>query len=200
MREGIDVSYCQEGFDFEAAKAAGKEFCIVRIGRTRGDGRQELDDLFIHNINAAKAAGMDIGVYFYSLATTTWQAQQEPMWLVKQLDIYLKDVELKAGIWMDIEEEMQKDLGAQELTSVVMAGINVMNEAGKYVGIYGSYDTLVNCMNLEDIPDYVPFFVAIFVPINYFKQEYPNKTFSLWQYSDEGQINGCAVDLDVMYD
>ena len=161
MREGIDVSYCQEGFDFEAAKAAGKEFCIVRIGRTRGDGRQELDDLFIHNINAAKAAGMDIGVYFYSLATTTWQAQQEAMWLVKQLDIYLKDVELKAGIWMDIEEEMQKDLGAQELTSVVMAGINVMNEAGKYVGIYGSYDTLVNCMNLEDIPDYVPFFVAI---------------------------------------
>ena len=100
MREGIDVSYCQEGFDFEAAKAAGKEFCIVRIGRTRGDGRQELDDLFIHNINAAKAAGMDIGVYFYSLATTTWQAQQEAMWLVKQLDIYLKDVELKAGIWM----------------------------------------------------------------------------------------------------
>ena len=44
MREGIDVSYCQEGFDFEAAKAAGKEFCIVRIGRTRGAGRQELDD------------------------------------------------------------------------------------------------------------------------------------------------------------
>nr|DAH75108.1 MAG TPA: PlyB like endolysin [Caudoviricetes sp.] len=200
MREGIDVSYCQEGFDFEAAKAAGKEFCIVRIGRTRGDGRQELDDLFIHNINAAKAAGMDIGVYFYSLATTTWQAQQEAMWLVKQLDIYLKDVELKAGIWMDIEEEMQKDLGAQELTSVVMAGINIMNEAGKYVGIYGSYDTLVNCMNLEDIPDYVPFFVAIFGPVNYFKQEYPNKTCSLWQYSDEGQINGCAVDLDVMYD
>ena len=101
---------------------------------------------------------------------------------------------------MDIEEEMQKDLGAQELTSVVMAGITVMNEAGKYVGIYGSYDTLVNCMNLEDIPDYVPFFVAIFGPVNYFKQEYPNKTCSLWQYSDEGQINGCAVDLDVMYD
>lgn len=70
MREGIDVSYCQEGFDFEAAKAAGKEFCIVRIGRTRGDGRQELDDLFIHNINAAKAAGWISGCIF-----TVWPPQ-----------------------------------------------------------------------------------------------------------------------------
>ena len=87
MREGIDVSYCQEDFDFEAAKAAGKDFCIVRIGRSRWDGQQELDDLFIHNINAAKAAGMDIGVYFYSLATTTWAAQKEAMWLIDQLEI-----------------------------------------------------------------------------------------------------------------
>ncbi len=33
MMEGIDVSYCQAGFDFQAAADAGKEFCIVRIGR-----------------------------------------------------------------------------------------------------------------------------------------------------------------------
>ena len=199
MTEGIDVSYCQEDFDFGAAKAAGKDFCIVRIGRSRWDGQQELDDLFIHNINAAKAAGMDIGVYFYSLATTTWAAQQEAMWLIDQLEIYLHGVELKAGIWLDVEEDVQRDLGASALTSVIMAWVNEMNAAGKYVGIYGSYDTLVNYVNLESIPDYVPFFVATYGPVNYFKREYPDKNCAIWQYSDAGNIGGCSVDLDVMY-
>ena len=77
MMEGIDVSYCQAGFDFQAAADAGKEFCIVRIGRTRRDGQQELDDYFVDNINGAKAAGMKLGIYFYSLATTEAEAAQD---------------------------------------------------------------------------------------------------------------------------
>lgn len=199
MREGIDVSYCQAGLDFQQAAAEGKEFCIVRIGRTRSDGRQELDDYFVENINAAKAAGMDLGIYFYSLATTTEAATQEAQWLLDMMQTYLQGVELKAGIWLDVEEKSQKALGRDALAGVIMAWVNTMNAAGVYVGVYAGYDTLTNCVNTDMLPDYVPLWVSNFDPTNWYKEENPGRNVPIWQYSDTGNIGGMAVDLDVMY-
>ncbi len=199
MREGIDVSYCQAGFDFQQAAALGKEFCIVRIGRTRSDGVQELDDYFVEHINAAKAAGMDLGIYFYSLATTTQEAAQEAKWLIDMMQTYLRGVELKAGIWFDVEEESQKVLGPDALASVIMAWVNTMNAANIYAGVYASYDTLTNYVNTDMIPLYVPFFVANYDKTNWYKIEHPERNVPIWQYSDTGNIDGMPVDLDVMY-
>ena len=69
MKQGIDVSKWQKGFDFKLAKQQGKAFCIVRAGRTTSDGQQVMDECFYENINGAKNVGMDVGIYFYSLAT-----------------------------------------------------------------------------------------------------------------------------------
>ena len=44
MKQGIDVSKWQKGFDFKLAKQQGKTFCIVRAGRTTSDGRQVMDE------------------------------------------------------------------------------------------------------------------------------------------------------------
>lgn len=200
MKYGIDVSYCQAGFDFNQAVAEGKSFCVVRIGRTTGYGSQELDDYFIENINAAKAAGMDLGIYFYSLATTEDEAAQEALWLIDMMQTYLHGVELKAGIWLDVEENSQKALGRYRLASVIMSWVNAMNTAGYYVGVYSSYDIFTNYMATEYIPSYVPFFVANYSGTNYYKAEHPERRVLLWQYSDNGNIGGMAVDLDVMYE
>ena len=43
MKKGMDVSYCQEGMDFQAAADAGIEFCIVRLGRLGDSGTRYLD-------------------------------------------------------------------------------------------------------------------------------------------------------------
>lgn len=200
MKYGIDVSYCQQGFDFNQAVAEGKSFCIVRIGRTRSCGDQVLDDCFIENINNAKAAGMDLGIYFYSLATTCEDAQREAEWLLQTIETYLSGVELKAGIWLDVEEESQKALGREELTAVIMAWVNMMNAAGKYVGLYSSYDILTNHVNIDEFPDYMPLYPANYDKVNYFKIEHPEKQCPLWQYSESGNIGGTDVDLDIMYE
>ena len=126
MMEGIDVSYCQAGFDFQAAADAGKEFCIVRIGRTRSDGQQELDDYFVDNINGAKAAGMKLGIYFYSLATTEAEAAQEANWLLDTMHEYLDGVPLEAGIWLDVEAPCQLALSPADLTATVMSWVNTI--------------------------------------------------------------------------
>ena len=200
MMEGIDVSYCQAGIDFEAAAAAGKEFCIVRIGRTRGDGQQELDDFFVDNINGAKAAGMKLGIYFYSLATTEAEAQQEAQWLLDTMHEDLDGVDLEAGIWYDVEDPTQMDnLSPEELTSVVMAWVNTMNAAGVYCGIYSYYSMLTNNFVLDSIPAYVPIWAANYASVNYLKAEQPSLNIPCWQYSDKGFVGGVDVDLDVWY-
>ncbi len=200
MKYGIDVSYCQAGFDYNQAVAEGKEFCIVRIGRSKMYGGQELDDYFVQNINAAKAAGMELGIYFYSLATTEDEAANEALWLLDVMRTYLSGVGLKAGIWLDVEEESQKALGRDKLASVIMSWVNTMNAAGHYVGVYSSYDIFTNYINTDYIPSYVPFWVGNYGNTNYYKIEHPERRILLWQYSDKGNIGGMDVDLNVMYE
>lgn len=200
MRYGIDVSYVQgeQGFDFNQAAAMGFDFCIVRIGLTYY-GEQELDEYFVQNINAAKAAGMDLGIYFYSTALTKEEAWQEARWLLDTIDTYLDGVELKAGIWYDVETEAQKNLGSRQLAGVIMEFMNTMNAAGKYVGLYGYYDMLTNYLDVSMLPSYIPLWPANYGDKNYYKVENPERECPIWQYSDSGNVGGIAVDLDIMY-
>lgn len=200
MSYGIDVSYCQEGLDYTQAVALGYKFCIVRLGYTgSASGRQALDDLFVQNINAAKAAGMEIGIYFYSTATSEEEAEAEADWLLDQMNTYLDGVQLDAGIWYDVEEQSQKELGYHRLPQVIMAFMNRMNAAGKYVGLYAGYDTLINCMDTSALPDYIPLWVSIYDEKNYYNAERPNRQASIWQYTDSGFIGGVQVDLNYRY-
>ncbi len=61
---GIDVSKWQGDIDFGAVAAAGCEFVIIRVGGYAG-GLFE-DPYFARNIKEAKAAGLKVGVYWYS--------------------------------------------------------------------------------------------------------------------------------------
>ncbi len=61
---GIDVSRWQENIDFQKVAAAGCEFAIMRIGGHIGENF--VDRYYAANIRNAKAAGLKVGVYWYS--------------------------------------------------------------------------------------------------------------------------------------
>lgn len=198
-KQGIDVSKWQKGFDFKLAKQQGKTFCIVRAGRTTSDGRQVMDECFYENINGAKNAGMDVGIYFYSLATDAVTAHREAEWINHLLNTDLCNTHLKAGVWLDVEDKNQSSLSPEKLTSVVMAAINRLNSYGVYVGIYSSFNFLTQNLVLRNIPDYVPLWVAQYAKVNQLKSWYPRKQIPVWQYSDKGKVGKFQVDLNVWY-
>ena len=198
-KQGIDVSKWQKGFDFKLARQQGKSFCIVRAGRTTADGRQVMDECFYDNINGAKKAGMDIGIYFYSLATDAVTAHREAEWINHLLTTDLCNTHLKAGVWLDVEDKKQAGLSPEKLTSVVMAAINRLNSYGVYVGIYSSFNFLTHNLILKNIPDYVPLWVAQYGKVNQLKSWYPRKQIPCWQYSDKGEVGKHQVDLNVWY-
>lgn len=199
MIKGIDVSKWQQNFDFKLAKELGYDFCIVRAGRTTAAGQQVMDEAFYDNINGAKNAGLDIGIYFYSLATTPAIAVREADWIHKLLNSDLRNTALKSGIWIDVEDSKQAKLSPERLTSVIMVGINQLNSYGHYVGLYSSCSFFRNNLVLKNLPGYIPLWVAQYGKENTLKKLYPRKTISAWQYSDRGKIGNNTVDLNIGY-
>lgn len=199
MKRGIDVSKWQQNFDFKLAKELGYDFCIVRAGRTTATGQQVMDEAFYDNINGAKNAGLDIGIYFYSLATTPAIAVREADWIHKLLNSDLRNTALKSGIWIDVEDSKQAKLSPERLTSVIMAGINRLNSYGHYVGLYSSCSFFRNNLVLKNLPGYIPLWVAQYGKENTLKKLYPRKQIPCWQYSDKGKIGKHQVDLNVWY-
>lgn len=79
MTFGVDVSKYQKNVDWAKVKKAGVSFVIVRIGyRGYGAaGNLVLDPMFEEHFTNAKNAGLKVGVYFFSQATTEAEAQEE---------------------------------------------------------------------------------------------------------------------------
>lgn len=74
--KGIDVSFSQASIDRNAVKASGKvDFAITRAGYGRYASQK--DEYFEDNYAGAKAAGIPVGAYWYSYATTEADAVQE---------------------------------------------------------------------------------------------------------------------------
>ena len=204
MKKGIDVSYCQAGMDFQAAADAGTKFCIVRIGRRGDSGTLYLDTDFVDNINGALAAGMEVGVYFYTKAVDVQMAAEDAAWLTAALEQYCLGTELTAGIWYDVEDgDTTGTCDAETITAICSRWVCEMNEAGyNNAGIYSSYDWLTNKIGVSELADYVPIWPANYGgSTNWFAKENPGKYVPVWQYADNvtDDVNG-ARDPAIYYD
>ena len=92
FQRGVDVSRYQGQIDWNKVKAAGQQYAIVRAVSIRGSAPY-VDPLFEQNIRQAAAAGLRVGVYYYTYATTEAQAIRELDTLLPQLEMirqYLK--------------------------------------------------------------------------------------------------------------
>ena len=85
-RTGVDVSSYQGDIDWNAVREAGAEFAIVRVGfRGYGTGAIVEDSRFLQNVQGAKAAGLEVGVYFYSQALTEAEAEEEALFTLERV-------------------------------------------------------------------------------------------------------------------
>ncbi len=75
---GIDISEFQGSIDWYAVKADGIDFAFIRCGgRGYSKGGIYDDSRFYENVQGAKAAGIKVGVYFFSQAITPYEALEE---------------------------------------------------------------------------------------------------------------------------
>ncbi len=199
--DGIDVSKFQGTIDWNAVAQDGIDFSIIRLGyRGYGTtGNIVTDPTYITNIEGAKAAGIDVGVYFFTQAITVEEAIEEANFVIANLGTY----ELDLPVYIDIEEITydvgrmdSANLNNEQRTAICDAFCDTIEAAGYEAGIYANkywYTTLLNTAELE---------AEHHIWLAHYTEETDyTGSYGMWQYSSSGEVAGITgnVDRDVLY-
>lgn len=189
---GIDVSKWQGDIDFKKVKQAGAEFVMIRVGGTRGkNGEYFVDEKFKENITNAKKAGLKVGVYFYSYASSTKEAKENAKWVLKQIKKY--DIDLPIAFdWEEWNNFNEYNLSFFGLTSMAEEFIDTVQKAGYKGMIYSSKTYLENIWLSTDYDIWLAQYNT--------KVTYDGK-YKMWQLCQDGKIDGISknVDIDILY-
>ena len=140
---GVDVSKYQKNVDWAQIKKAGVSFAIVRIGyRGYGaSGALVLDPMFEEHFTNVKNAGLKVGVYFFSQATTEEEAREEAFGCA----YVLNGRQLDYPIYFDSEASGAANgsgradgLGVTDRTKCAVAFCEEVKAQGYKPGVYAS--------------------------------------------------------------
>ncbi len=192
--DGIDVSVYQRDIDWQKVKAAGIDFAIIRVGgRYYVSGGLYSDSYFEKNYEEATAAGIKVGVYFYSQAKTEAEAREEVAYILDILD----GRELDLPIYMDYEYPSGSRLSGMSKTQGtknVKAFCSAVEEAGYDAGFYSYLSFISNYVDGEEISSLYSVWIAQYY--NRCEYEYD---YEMWQYSSSGKVDGISGRVDVNY-
>lgn len=201
---GVDVSGHQGNIDWKKVKEWGADFAIIRIGY-RGYGKTGnlcVDNYAVTNLKNAKAAGLDVGVYFFSQAINEDEAIAEADLAVKTLE----GMDLDLPVCFDPENILNDDenhtlnkdarsssVTPEQFTKNSVAFCKHIKEAGYKPMVYANMLWEAYQLDLSQLPD---------IPVWYADYEDKPQTpyaYEFWQYSNEGQVPGIsgACDLDI---
>ena len=192
----IDISAWQTEIDWQGLVDSGVEGVILKIGQ-----EDNLDDMFVEHVNHAVEYGLKYGVYYYAKACNYDEAVREADIVASWLKEYLRGETPELGIWYDAESPKML-LNGDDITSVCMAFLNQLTNYGhQYQGIYSSWNWLskegAHHIHIDDLPEYVPIWVAQYSSHCDLKDEYPDRV-RIWQYTDS--LYGMSLDGDIYYD
>lgn len=188
---GIDVSTYQGDIDWEQVKQDNIDFALIRLGnRGYRSGEISLDKNYSNNIEKASQAGIDIGVYFFTQATSIKEAEEEAEFILDNIKDY--DIELPIVFDMErVENGRMSELPIKEKTIVALAFCEKIEEAGYVPMIYGSSSYLQNSVLLAELMKY-DIWIADYAEEPSFPYE-----FQMWQYTDEGKVKGIKSNVDL---
>lgn len=131
---GIDVSGWQGNFNFAEAKAEGVTFVIIKAGGA--DDGHYTDRYFVNDYNAAKAAGLKVGAYYFGNARTQAQARDEAAHFVS----IIKGKRFEYPVFYDVEGSMAQQ-PKEILQPIITEFLNSMENAGYWAGWYAGLET-----------------------------------------------------------
>lgn len=213
--KGIDVSHHQGIIDWETVQQE-IDYAIVRLCdfyHQQPDGTCKLDKQFENNIKKCEELNIPVGVYYYSHATTEEEAVTEARFVADSLKAY----SLEYPVYMDIETEEQNamiDENQQQMKEVIISAMTELESEGYFAGVYcngGSEDNTKRKEFIADISKVYNCWLTsnatynIAVDFEDFKAEdyeiltIPNDEIAMYQYSQQGQIDGISGNVDLNY-
>lgn len=192
---GVDVSSHQREIDWQQVAASGVQFAIIRVGyRGYTKGTMNTDTYFKKNIEGALAAGLQVGVYFFSQATTIAEAVEEAQYTLKLIQGYRITYPVVFD-WerQDYDTSRTQNTSEETVTACAAAFCETVKAAGYRPMVYAS-PSKANKLELGYLAGY-PFWLA-----HYTKEQIPSSYtnhYDMWQYSSKWSVPGIDGNVDV---
>lgn len=185
----IDVSHWDGSVDYNSwinkhnlwgviVKCGGNE---TRLGRYT-------DSQYETNYKKAKAAGLHVGAYYYTVCTSVAEAKKD----AEHILTLLKGHDFDMPIYMDVEDPRQFKLSKSELTAIIKTFCDTLVKAGYYAGLYTGGYAWLNNMNKDELDDYANW-------IAWWQKDWPTKAgeIGMWQQGTKRLSDGTVYYDDV---
>lgn len=184
MNFGIDISTYQNGIDLVKAKNEGVSFVIIRGGFTGTSKGMAKDDRFEEHYKNARNANLNVGVYFYSRATSYDEGRKEAEFLYNNC---LKDKVFEYPICIDIEDSYyQVKASKDDIDNAINGFCEYIESKGGYASIYCNLNWANNHMNYDKLAKKYDFWLAYWGTSKPSNSKYGN--YGIWQYGGETNL------------
>lgn len=193
FQQGADLSKFNRNVNMKLAKQNGMDFVILKAG----SGYSGEDPKFQQNYRNAKAAGLNVGAYWYSYAVNVEEAKEEA---VRYLKILGKK-QFEYPVYLDFEDPSQRRIPTKTKTDMAIAFMSILEKNGYYTGLYSSGSWINNQFERERLKEYDIWIAHWHVTRpNCFTPDY-----GMWQFTNKSKIKGVpdtgegGVDMNYSY-
>lgn len=191
---GIDVSKFNGNIDWNKVRNSGVSYVIIRCGfRGSTSGGLIEDAKFRENIKGATAAGLKVGVYFFTQAVNEVEAVEEASMTLNMISGY----RISYPVFLDVEGSGGRGdrIDYNTRTAVINAFCKTISNSGYTAGVYASKSWLNSNFNPNGIGN-AKIWLAQYNTTPTYSGRY-----NLWQYTSKGRVNGISgnVDMDLSY-
>lgn len=178
IMSGIDISKYQKDVDFNAVKNAGYMFVIIKA--SYGKYESQIDPMFEKHYRMAKEAGLYVGAYHYSYATTVDDAKKE----AEVFKSALAGKVFEMPVYYDVEERKTLNMGRQTVSAICKTFCESLEKAGWFCGIYGGQELAQNYLT-DELRNGKAFWLA-----QYLKTPRYTGQYGMWQFGVAGAKAG----------
>lgn len=193
-RTVIDVSRFNGNIDWNAVKASGIDYAIIRVGyRGYESGTLVMDSKFEANMSGAISAGIKVGAYIVTQAVNTSEAVEEASFIVQACSKY----SISLPLVIDVESAgggagRGDKISASTRTAVINAYSQAVRNAGYTPMLYASKSWLEGRINTGSVYSSCKIWIARYNDTLGYSGRY-----NMWQFRSDGGVDGINGCVDI---
>ncbi len=203
LARGIDVSRWNHQINaangeyiplnWKAIKAHGIDFVILKAGSTKSG----IEPTFEMDYAGARAAGLEVGAYFYTYSTTVSGISKDADMLL----LWLEGKKFEYPIYLDLEDPSLVSLGKNHLSSMCETFLCKLQQNGYYAGLYTNHMWLTTILDTARMVTLFDLWYARYpgTSVPTWNEEKYGKQLGMWQYTESGSIDGIDGNFDFNY-
>ena len=206
LANGIDISKwnhsytSEDGYlpiDWNEIKNEGIDYVILKAGSSM-NGKEPTFDMDYYG---AKNAGLDVGVYFYTYATSVSEIAADAELLLS----ILNGKQFEYPIYLDLEDESIIGIDKATLTEMCNTFFSILQKNGYYTGLYVNHEWLYNVLDTDKMLETYDIWYARYpddVEEYIWNVEEYGNPLGMWQYTNSGMLDAIPdmnVDLNYSY-